>query len=237
MEVELWSGSTKAIIDPKGAWLTNLSDEYGDLLFPKRSLTAADGSEKLRGGSHVCLPNFGPGGKSGQPQHGFGRLEEWEVSDKTDNSILLTLEKGEDEYAKMSSVLTYQLDAQALLMTLELVNNGDDALRVAPAFHPYFVLGREHSAALNDEKLFLEDLAEVQFAEGTLQTLNISDTIITLESEELTTWAKWTDQLGPYVCVEPTLGGNAFLNDSPEPRELITSGETRLYRFIIRWQR
>lgn len=238
MEVELWCGTAKAIIDPKGAWLTNLSDDYGDVLFPKRSLKTDEGAVKLRGGSHVCLPNFGPGGKSGQPQHGFGRLVDWEVSDKTDSSILLTLTEGNDGYADMSSVLMYQLKDQALITTLEVTNNGQAELRVAPAFHPYFALGKGRGPViLNNEKQPLEELAEAQFFSGKTQTLKTPGCTFILESEELTTWAKWTDQLAPYVCVEPSLGGFTFLNDESGADEILAAGKTKQYRFSIKWQR
>jgi glucose-6-phosphate 1-epimerase len=138
MEIELFNGSAKAIIDPRGAWLTNLSDDYGDILYPKRTLVAGDGTKKARGGSHVCLPNFGPGGDSGQPQHGFGRVMDWEVTDTTAASAMLTLAHGNNDYANLSALLTYHLESQSIIMTLEVTNDGAADMRLAPAFHPHF---------------------------------------------------------------------------------------------------
>src|SRR5688572_18264108 len=117
MEIELWNGSAKAIIDPRGAWLTNLSDDHGDVLFPKRRLKAPDGTIKDRGGCHVCLPNFGPGGSSGLPQHGFGREMVWTTSEQFDNSVVFSLSSGRDGYENLSSVLRYRLDEGSLSIT------------------------------------------------------------------------------------------------------------------------
>lgn len=47
MIIELRSGDKKAIVDTKGGYLTNYSDERGDILYPKRSIAAANGEQKL----------------------------------------------------------------------------------------------------------------------------------------------------------------------------------------------
>lgn len=235
MEVEIQNDNTKAIIDPHGAWLTNLSNEYGDIIFPKRNLTADDGSVKQRGGCHVCLPNFGPGDASGQPQHGFGRIMDWELTDKTNSSVLLTLKRGEGEYGDMESVLAYQLGDDRLMVTLEVVNNGSADLRVAPAFHPYFALTEEGGVTIDGVAEPLEGLSEAQFAEGTMHTLDTAGRALTLTSNELQVWAKWTDRLGKYVCIEPSLDGFAFLKDTPKDEEILKPGESKTYTFTISW--
>jgi galactose mutarotase-like enzyme len=237
MEIELWNGGSKAIVDPQGAWLTNLSDEYGDILYPKRTLTAEDGSKKLRGGCHVCLPNFGPGGESDQPQHGFGRVSSWEVTDKTESSVLLTLARGDGVYQDLSALLTYQLEANAIVMTLELVNDGDGELRVAPGFHPYFsTLHDKEGVRINGENRRLDELSEVEFSTGARRLLETSQRDFVIESRNLNTWALWTDTLAPYVCVEPTFRGFAFLEKIPSKDELLSPGETRMFTATITWQ-
>jgi len=235
MEVELTHGTVKAIVDPRGAYLINLSDDGGDIFFPKRTLTASDGSAKLRGGCHVCLPNFGPGGDSGQPQHGFGRLSDWEVTDKTENGIILTLAEGPEEYRDMSTVLTYQLADNMIMMACEVTNNGKQALRVAPAFHPYFSLTGEKEVVIDGTKELLDDLAEAQFFEGDTHMLKTAAREFEMASDGLPVWAKWTDQLGKYVCVEPSQNGFAFLKDEPESAELLAVGESKTYKVSITW--
>lgn len=234
MEQELWSGPTKAIVDPLGAWLTNLSDDKGDILYPKRMLQAPDGSNKDRGGLFVCLPNFGAGGTSGLAQHGFGRTQPWEVLDKTEASILLKLQPPEGEYAALNAVLSYQLNDQLLMAALDLTNDGDRDLRIAPAFHPYFATG-EGVVKMNGEDQSLDELSEAVFVEGKEQEIEIDDHVISCESPQLTKWAKWTDQLGPYVCLEPTLAGFSFLNDTPMAVELLKPGETKMFNFTMTW--
>lgn len=236
MEIELFRGETKAIIDPQGAWLTNLSDQRGDILFPKRTLQATDGSKKVRGGSHVCLPNFGPGGASGLPQHGFGRVKTWEVSERDDASVTLLLEKGEGIYETLGSTLTYELNEHRLVMTLEVANGGQQPLRIAPAFHPYIAVPRDSKEVMiGTEPVGLDDLNEAQFVTAEKQTVTTSQRTVTLKSKRLTTWALWTDQLGPYVCVEPTLGGFTFLNETPNAEELLDVGEVKTYQAVISW--
>lgn len=233
MEIELWNGTSKAIVDPMGAWMTNLSDDNGDILYPKRKFQV-DGAAKERGGLFVCAPNFGPGGSSGQPQHGFARTVAWEVVDKTESSVLLKLVGG-GEYKDVSFVASYQLGDHMLMATLEVANDSSQSMRVAPAFHPYFPT-HEQPVTVNGEKQSLDELDEAVFEEGKGQQIETADRQITCESSQLTTWARWTDQLGPYVCVEPTLAGFSFLNDTPVPQEMIQPGETKTYSFIMTWQ-
>jgi glucose-6-phosphate 1-epimerase len=234
MEIEIWSDQAKAIVDPEGGYLTNLSDDKGDILFPKRTLKNEEGIAKKRGGSHVCLPNFGPGGTSGQEQHGFGRESAWEITDKTDSSVLLTLANGPDGYRNLNSVLTYQLGAKRMTMTLEVTNNGGSDLRVAPAFHPYFAL-LGGSALLDGEKQSLSELGEAQFFTGNSHTLQLEKRTITLEATHLPTWVKWTDQLGDYLCVGPSQSGFAFLEDKAGDGESLYPDETKTYTFTITW--
>lgn len=235
MEVELVHGTTKAIIDPQGAYLTNLSDDRGDIFFPKRQLTASDSSVKIRGGCHVCLPNFGPGGNSSQPQHGFGRTSTWEVTDKTETGIILTLAEGEGEYKEMGTVLTYQLADNMIMMACEVTNNGAVPLRVAPAFHPYFSLTGESEVTIDDQKEPLNDLAEAQFMSGDTHTLVTAARNFQLASDNMPVWVMWTDQLGKYVCVEPSVGGFTFLKDELVPEEKLAPGQSKTYKVSITW--
>lgn len=239
MEIELFDGRVKAIIDPKGAWVTNLSDEYGDVLFPKRTLEGADGGKKVRGGCHICLPNFGPGGDTDLPQHGFGRTALWEVVASTATSAELHLLKGEDKYETLHTEVTYEIDGNALLMTVSVTNNGLDTLRVAPGFHPYFMTARgEDRVVIDGENVQLDELYEVQFVtDARDHALVANKTKYALSADGLSTWAKWTDALGSYVCVEPTAGGFTFLDANPSIEERLAPSETRKYSLRIAWER
>lgn len=234
--VELWNGTTKALIDPQGAWLTNLSDERGDILFPKRQLTALDGSKKTRGGCHVCLPNFGPGGDSGLPQHGFGRLAVWDMVAQAENKVTLRLNGGAKGYEALQSTLTYELADASMKITLELLNNGQGELRVGPAFHPYFALQSDEShVKVDGQRMDLDDLAGTIFEQGETKELSTARRHLRLKSTELPTWAIWTDRLSQYICVEPTLGGYTFLAEETNS-ELLQSDTLASYQFTVSWQ-
>jgi len=234
--IELWNNDTKALISPGGAWLTNLSDANGDILFPRRQLSAEDGSMKTRGGSHVCLPNFGPGGETGLPQHGFGRTSLWEVEKQTPESATFTLQGGAPGYEALFSTLVYTLGSGSLAMELSVTNDGSQPLRVAPAFHPYFALqADEQQVRVDGQTADLVDLHEPQQQSGKDRELRTRKRLIRISSDQLQTWALWTDQLGNYVCVEPTHGGFTFLDQTPADDEMLQSGEKKRYNCQISW--
>ena len=232
MDIELYKGDTKAIISPHGGYVTNLSDFSGDILFPKRTLKAKDGSDKLRGGSHVCLPNFGPGGESGQEQHGYGRASEWTVESSSADDAVLTL-AGSGAYEGLKARLEYAIADQELTSALTLTNESSQPLRVAPAFHPYFVHKGE-VAIDGEQKALLDDFKDAVFIDGAKHILRTDGRLITLMSGNLPRWAQWTDQLGNYFCLEPTQSGFAFAEDMSRADEL-APGETKTYRFVIGW--
>jgi galactose mutarotase-like enzyme len=232
MDIELYNGETKAIISTHGGYVTNLSDSFGDVLFPKRTLKTSEGVEKLRGGSHVCLPNFGPGGDSGQEQHGYGRMSEWSVVDSSAEAASLKLE-GEGVYAGLIATLNYQVGDQEFTSILTLKNTSGAAFHVAPAFHPYFM----HTDSIEvdgDKKLLLDDFKDAIFIDGTKHILRTGTRLITLLSDNLPKWAQWTDQLGSYFCLEPTQSGFAFSEDMTRA-DVLEPGESKTYRFVIGW--
>lgn len=234
--IELWNGTTKALIDPIGAWLTNLSDDNGAVLYPKRTLVNESGERKQRGGCHVCLPNFGPGGASGQPQHGFGREMIWNIVEAQSAFATLELVGGAAGYEQLVSRLSYTLNPRSLEVLLHLNNTGEAPLRVAPGFHPYFVLNDdEEEVTLNSQSYLTDDLAGTElFPDVREMRLSLRRHAITISSDNLSTWAFWTDKLAEYVCVEPTFGGNTFLHEASE-KEWLAPGEERTFAMTIQW--
>lgn len=228
---------THATIDKQGAWLTRLSDETGDILFPKASLPNRDGGTKTRGGCHVCLPNFGPGGNSEQLQHGFGRHVEWEIVEEGGNYTVLELPRGHGGYEALSSRLTFLLEEKTLRLTLDVTNtSAHNELRIAPGFHPYFALDdSETTVELNDVRVATSSLKNTEFSDRPQQTIRTNRREIQCTSQNLPVWAQWSDSLGNYVCVEPTLAGYAFLKDTPDTNECLAPGEEKRYSFEISW--
>jgi len=233
MDIEIYSGDTKAIVSTQGAWITNVSNLDGDILFPKRRFVV-DGKEKYRGGCHVCVPQFGPDASGNLAQHGFARDVMWEVFEQTTDSLTLVL-KGEGDYVGLEAELAVTVLENGLSQQLTLRNIGNSALRVSPAFHPYFALGSDREAVLNGEALELNELKEAVFKSphGAMQ-LRTNNRVLSLASDGLPTWAVWTDSLAPYVCVEPTEDGFAFASE-PLADQQINRGEERSFGFYITW--
>ena len=232
MNITLHTGTTTATITTSGAYITSLADEHGDVFYPLQQLTTSDGERKTRGGCHVCLPNFGPGGASGLAQHGFGRTSQWQVVEHTSDWVELIL-KGSDAYAGLESRLVYTVAEHQLAMQLTLVNIGEDELLMAPAFHPYFAY--DGVPVLDGQPLAdLTPLAETIFVDGVTRQLATGRRTITLQSEGLPRWAVWTEGLGSYLCVEPTHSGNSFA-DNPAHAAVLTAGQTARYGVRVGW--
>lgn len=227
-------GKKYATIDTNGAWLTRLCDDSEAVLYPQTYLQAADGSKKLRGGCHVCLPNFGPGGGSGLDQHGFGRTLEWDVEASTSSELRLSLVNTHRQYAAMKAYLTYALTKAGLTMTLELINSGTEDLVVAPAFHPYFAT-YDNPVRLNEQEITLDDYAVAQYRTGVSHTLEVAGRKLALTTDVLTTWAVWSDKLGPYLCVEPTQSGDSFDVSGGVPSDTLRAEEALRYVFSVGW--
>jgi galactose mutarotase-like enzyme len=233
MDITLHSGESVAIISTDGGYVTNLADNRGDILFPKRLIQGADGTEKTRGGCHVCLPNFGPGGASGLAQHGYGRTSVWSIDEQSAASVSLVC-AGQGDYESMISRLHYEVHERVFAMTLTLINEGSGSLNVSPAFHPYFMRG-SGSIILNDTTYDdFAEFADTIFIDGTRQRLKTPDRTLHVQSEKLSRWAVWTDQLGDYICVEPTQSGYAFAEDIARADRL-AAGESRTYSCQISW--
>ncbi len=227
------NGSTKAVINPNGAWVEELSENGNQILFPHTQLVSDSGEHKDRGGMHVCLPNFGPGGNSQLAQHGFGRTSEWKVLKHNKNSVTLRLKTDMPHYGNMVSTLLYEVKDGSLSATLNLKNKGQVSVRVAPGFHPYFHLDESESAIeVNGIVYELADLGGTEFIESEKATLKTVGREINITQLGLSKWAIWTDMLANYVCVEPTFGGYRFLENS-SPEEFIAPGKEKSFACTI----
>lgn len=202
---------SEAGIDTSGAWLTYFQVRGSDVLCPRRVYTLSDGLEKLRGGSHVCFPNFGPGGQSSLVQHGFGRTSDWAVVRQADDAVELALSPQNSVYARVSVQLVYRLTSTDLSMELCVTNKGKSGVPIAPAFHPYFMADTGQSAV--DGAMYRhDDLAEAAFLATDVRRLRTGSVDVTVRQRGLPQWVLWTDKLGPYVCLEPTAVGYGFVD-------------------------
>lgn len=221
--------------DTNGGFVTELDDSRGrPVFFPKTVI-----GEKVRGGSHVCLPNFGPDSSGELAQHGFGRTSNWQVLvDDTDEDGVRVVELKLDvsdvpvDYQTIDARLQYWCGPNHFSMRLTTLNGGTQPMRIAPGFHPYFMV--DGPVTLNGQVLDLSAYNEAQLIDGSQHSLELSDRRIDLSSETLTKWALWTDQPDKYFCVEPTLAGPSF-DQPPKDDELIASGRLKSYDFTIAW--
>ncbi len=231
--INLNNGNVFANIDQQGAWVQNLTHGETEVFFPKTAIEYED-EAKSRGGMHVCVPNFGPGGNSELPQHGYGRTGNWTVETQTERFVSLSL-RGEGKYSDLKSVVTYALGETSFTAALHVENTGTGVLRVAPAFHPYFNLRPDEATIeIQNTSYALSELAGTVFVAGESLLLQTREQRLRLDQESLDTWALWTDQKGSYVCVEPTLGGYRFLEPA-QPDELLQPEQSRTFTFTISW--
>lgn len=235
-EHRLTKGGSTLVVDDNGAWVTRLCDTKGDILFPRESLQIAGRQTKFRGGCHVCVPQFGPArGELDLPQHGFGRDSLWLLQDKTDSTLVFHLAPTHEDYIDLQIILRYELQENALRSELSLHNDGAREMRVAPGFHPYFAIGDAVTIGLDDETVQVDAYHEMATAHGFEKKLEVKGRQIVVSSEELNVWALWSDRLGDYFCVEPTLGGNRFLIDNPDEDETLAPNAHASYTMTISW--
>jgi len=70
---------------------------------------------------------------------------------------------------------------------------------------------------------------------GNKHELQLGGRTLACESDQLPVWAKWTDLLGDYFCVEPSVGGFTFVNEDQLPEEALGPGETKAYTLKLSW--
>ncbi len=231
----LTRGRATAEINTMGAYVNMLRDDKKAIFYPLSEIPDAHGEIKMRGGSHVCLPNFGaPGEFRELNQHGFGRLMEWSVVDLNQDRISLRL-KGEGVYQHLYSLIVYELEEKSFTSKLEMLNRGRDELEVAPGFHPYFAIDQTEQGIVVDEEWHeLASLAGTVFKER-VRKVDFKNHTIHFETYNINRFAIWTDQLGEYVCVEPTYAANSF-SAHPEQNMKLKSGESVSFSYTVHWE-
>jgi D-hexose-6-phosphate mutarotase len=207
-DIILTHNQFEARVSAEGAWLERLEAGSKEILFPRQMLALDDGSQKQRGGCHVCLPNFGPGGESGLPQHGFARDETWSVIAQTPASVQLEL-YGNGNYQHMRAVLAYMLHDAGVDMSLVVSNEGSESFAVSPGFHPYFA-ANDPAVNVQDQIYATSELSDAVFINGNVSELQLSSGAYRFATTNLAQWVLWTDRLGEYVCLEPTYAGSGF---------------------------
>lgn len=226
-------------IDSHGAYLTRLVDKEGRPVLYER--TEIDG--KRRGGAHVCLPYFGPDAAGKLPQHGYGRDVEWDVTKSSDNEISCSLFQTNEDGAHvgLTANILYLLSPERNeLYTGIVISNPfrrSEPQSVTPGFHPYFVVNPS-DVRLNGKKIHLADYEPFkEFPDTPEVILESGGRTITVSSSNLQHMIVWTDAKGEYLCVEPTLMGNAFDSTKPGENILDPNNDDHMvqYGYTIKW--
>lgn len=220
-----------AHINLDGAYVEDLSYGGDSIFFPKSRLKLAD-SYKIRGGMHVCAPNFSDDKLLNElPSHGFGRDKKWEVKDYGKDYLKLGL-KGLGSYDKVYFEISYKLLEDGLRTKLTIENKGEKSLPLAPAFHPYFATSFE-DLSLREYKIEKKDLPDSIFIEASSMEFAKADMKVEIKgSKNVGTFTLWSDFLDDYICIEPTYNGKSFLDDKLEPFYL-EEGKTFVQEFDI----
>ena len=214
-----------------GAYVEDLSYQGESVFFPKSRLKLAD-SYKIRGGMHVCAPNFSDDKLLNElPSHGFGRDKKWEVKDYGKDYLKLGL-KGLGSYDKVNFEISYKLLEHGLRTKLTIENKGEKSLPLAPAFHPYFATSFE-DPSLRDYKIEKKDLPDSIFISADSMFFTMANREVEIKGiENIGTFTLWSNFLDDYICIEPTYNGKSFLDDNLEPF-YIEEGKTFVQEFGI----
>ena len=229
--LELNNNFLQLEIDPQGAYITSFKAEDQDIFFPRTQLDH-NGTSKNRGGSHVCLPQFGAAGEFNLKSHGFGREILWQVESQTEDNLTILASKVAGEYEELESRLSFALFNSELEIILSVKNNGENPLAVSPAFHPYFNVADQEEIKIDGETI---DITEDKFADSVyVNSPKLVETdlfSLELEYENLPVTVLWTDKKAAYFCIEPTYNSISF--SKSEGYLTLAAGESATFKYKV----
>ncbi len=247
-DIKLRYGSMESSVSLDGAYVTRLSFDGKDILFPDGSYPI-NGKEKRRGGIPILFPYAGPlENRPDWPQHGFARDMEWKdktiYEDLEPQGVLLELKSNEKTQKlfpyQFSNKLEIVLGENGFSYKLTVFNEGTKDMPIAPGVHPYFCLptGELGDIETNIKGLDLEDyqltktLPLSMQKEVEIKIPKIGGIKMLLGGDFLRDKAQlwfWTDSPKyDYFCVEPCstpVGG--FLKENE--RILVPSGKSKKF--------
>lgn len=226
--------ATQFAVDSHGAYVTELTDDSGVQILSTRQKRG----EKLRGGSHVCYPYFGPDTAGVLPQHGFGRQVQWQVEVGVGaRYVRCEHHELEDELFKgLHATISYELGEAGNSFHSKLVveNKSTQPRVVMPGFHPYFAIDPQ-DVQLNGQSVLLADFEPFQeFPDSPAMTLETGGRQITVHSSDLSHMVVWTDAGGAYLCIEPTTRGNGF-SSREVSHSILGPGKSLEVSYLISW--
>lgn len=230
MIINIKSDELQLEVDTLGAYQNKFTKNGENLYYPKSNLEK-EGKNKLRGGSHVCLPHFGVSEKVNQPNHGFARETEWDIVEKVENKITLVLNEDVEGYENMKAYLTYELEGNRFTTILKVENNGEKPFTISPAFHPYFEFTSQEEVLIDGKPVEFNEELDNSLFEGNIKKLETGRFNISFEEERMPKYVVWSDQIDNYICVEPTNNHKA-LDDDKELVE-VKAHDQEEFKFVI----
>ena len=224
-EIILHNKSATMQVNTIGGYIDSLILKGREVLFPKTSVQVGD-DKKLRGGMHVCLPQFGPDSKNHLAQHGFGRTSDWEIRHQNESDIGLKLISTEKGYEHVEWLLDYSLpNENEAIAILTVCNYGESPVRTSPGFHPYFTAAGTQFD-FNGAPYDADYISHTEFVSSNQDAHVAFDGLkLDIRTHNLPVYALWSDRNGQYTCAEPTAEGNAFL--SPARGGQFVSGHSK----------
>ena len=192
------------------------------------------GSSIRRSGVPILFPFANPlkddillvsGKKIGQ--HGFGRDSVWKIGKQTSSNIEMILSY-DDILPKMQEAYPFVFDAKiilelkvnSLIYTLQITNNGETSMPIAPGIHPYFPIKHEskQNLIINDLQGFdsnhidwnkqsneyfynFNDCVDIEFPNGHSIAMKQDGQ---KDFQHLVIWSQTPDSIDQdFVCIEP----------------------------------
>lgn len=238
-EFVLQAGDTVVKIIREGALVTSFEVGEHKVFMPDQEYPD---NGKRRGGNPLLFPNAGPlteedTGKLQLPQHGFARDREWTVEDYNPDDRTMTLSLSTDDETRKQFPYDFELRTRItvaegrLTQELEIVNNSEEEMPVAPGFHPYFNIPAEDKPNISTnidgfDPPSYDWKTPLVFDRQNPITLTINEGTIEIQSsDEFRKALVWSEPERPQVCIEPWTGDvDAILHE--EERVNIQPGES-----------
>ena len=244
------SSGTRAVILPeKGATLVSLQKNGKEYIY--RDDENLQSPERPRCGIPYVFPVFGRltegkyrwnGKEYAMGIHGFAHISAWEVSQHTDDTLVLVLESNEDTLAQypfsFKVTLTFRVDDGVLTISQQYENTGTEPMPYNYGFHPYFLTEKPEDIQVEATAAMQLDFAigQIPFGHKTLQVTvpqgapESGACLFGVQSPTVLHYAGgekrltmsfddsfqshvlWTQAGKPFLCVEPINGGADSLN-------------------------
>lgn len=213
MKITLENSISHVEINSSGAYIDTFEVKGKSIFFPKVMVKIGD-QLKVRGGMHLCAPNFGEDKiLYSLENHGFARDLNWQFIDYGEDFAKLSLD-GIGLYEGIKFIIDYKLSHTNLFAKLLIENNSNKQVLLAPGFHPYFYA--EHKAIfINNKKIDKNQLPNSIIDNSFKESFVTNGNKIFIEGlKNINEFVFWSDFKGDYLCIEPTYKSIAFKDDN-----------------------